>query len=181
MRKYLLFVSSIVFIWIGGSVIADSYPQGGQSKEENQSLKKNTQATLEQLDRNIDLWHKANLRGNSKEIRRYEEDIFNLVRTDLAETRQLVEALQVGASSINNSADQSKKHRKAENLQEAKLRLQLKEQLAASLFRTNAFSNKYRLLGNYMEVLRSELGATQTQLAEGNSEHLQDRKEGRRE
>ncbi|MFQ6009365.1 MAG: hypothetical protein ACE5K8_10505 [Candidatus Zixiibacteriota bacterium] len=172
-----------------GSAIGDSHSQEQQNDDKignEQRKPKDTEYVFEQLRQNIDLWHEANLKGESKKIRQLEQQILDQIQADITLAEQAVKRYEAEACRFkpehklipDTSANRGGVLRDYQN---AKQRLQTKKQLVEALARATAFSHKYRLLENYMEILRTELGITPPELAGDDDKLFDDLVDGRRE
>lgn len=137
-----------------------------------------TKRTLVAIDHAIDLWHDANLKDNKRLTRQYEVQIAALLQTDIEVTTRIISQCQREIS--QSKAEWKKPHDKwcektddrkdykddKWDLKQAKSWLKVKKRLAKSISKTDAFSNKFRLLGDYVGVLRTQLGAERVELVE---------------
>jgi len=178
-RYYIIFIIALVFavkITAGES----SWERRQDRKEICQAAQelRNTKVAFDQLICTINLWHDANLKQDNKMIRKYEAAIFELIRTDLASSRRVVQQHEAEVrrsareynrpynTRVGSRDDRNDLHDDVQDHYRASQLLKRKEHLAASLFRATAFSNKYRLLDDYAEVLRRELGMNRIEIAE---------------
>jgi exonuclease VII large subunit len=187
-RILLIFLLTALILPVGAT-IADNNNQGLQNQNDirqNQRKLNNTRTVFEQLSRNIDLWHDANLKGNSKKIHQLEQQILVQIQADIALAEQAVKRYETEVPrfkpepklTANTSANRGSDFR---DYQDAKQRLQAKKQLADAVARATTFSHRYRLLENYLEILRTELGITRPELVGDNDKLFDDLVEGRRE
>jgi len=154
-KKYYLISFIIMFALTAGVAVAGNYFEKRQDRKEIRQDKKElgaTSATYTKLSSNIDRWVEANLREYNS----------------LHNTR------------VARCDDRADLREDVSDLNQAKQLLSVKERLASTLKQSTAFSNKYRLLGDYLEVLRRELGITRVELAEDVKELHEDRAERRR-
>ena len=135
------------------------------------------QNSCELLSYTRDLWHDATLKGDDKKITQHLAEIENILDRDIKAGKQMIKMLaqqamvkQTGETqSGNNLLDE----RALKNVPKVDRELILefnsivstKEILAESIRRTSAFSNKYRLLGDYIQLLRRELDMPRLQFA----------------
>jgi len=194
-KKYYLISFIIMFALTAGVAVAGNYFEKRQDRKEIRQDKKElgaTSATYTKLSSNIDRWVEANLKGNDKKAQNYEEVILELIGADITSTRRMIEQHKAEVlrstreyNSLHNTRvarcdDRADLREDVSDLNQAKQLLSVKERLASTLKQSTAFSNKYRLLGDYLEVLRRELGITRVELAEDVKELHEDRAERRR-
>lgn len=192
--NFIFFIVTVAFATV--TLAGGNYWEKRGDKQEIQQEKKElgtTSTTVKRLTHNIDLWVDANLKGHGKKADKYEQTIFELIEGDIASSRRLAERYEAEVRSSTTEYNRSHTSRAERRDDRADLRddvkdlhrawqfLKVKERLASSLHRTTAFSNKYRLFGDYAEVLRCELGMARVELAEDINEHYKDRVEGHRE
>ncbi len=148
-----------------------------------------TSATYTQLSGSIDRWVEANLAGDQQRARVLETSILNQLGADVTATHRRIKQSQAGSAgpAARDAEDRPSPRtgvREGEGaaggdstLEQAAQLLRVKERLASAIARSQAFSNKYRLLGDYLEVLRREMGLRRIELVEDVNEHRQDRVE----
>lgn len=190
----VLFIVAVALV--AGAAAGDDYFEKKRDRTEISQDKREltaTDAAFARLSGTIDRWVQANLDGDDKKVRRYEEAIFHQVEADVLSSRRVVERYEAEVRGSAREYDRPHDSRVVRRDDRADLRddigdlrrarqlLKAKERLVSSLRRTIAFSNKYRLLGDYVEILRRELGMTRLELAEDVNELHQNRVEGRRE
>jgi len=195
-KRYHLIFIILVLAFASGAAAAGNDLERKQDKREIRQDKKGlgaTSATLDRLSGTIDRWVEANLTGHNKKARSYEESILEQIQVDIVSSRQQLERYEAEVHSSAreyNRPHQSKMARHDDrvdlrddlkDLHLTKRLLKEKERLASSFRKVTAFSNKYRLLGDYMEVMRRELGMAKVELVEDANELREDRVEGRRE
>ncbi|MFQ5500528.1 MAG: hypothetical protein ACE5FH_12755 [Candidatus Zixiibacteriota bacterium] len=139
-----------------------------------------TSITLNKLTDRIDIWHDAWLKGDNKATRRNQVRIEELIRSDIRQSQEFVKWFEGElAKSRSHRRDGSESQFDVRDdrfdLAGARRLYRVKQQLATAMGRTDSFSNKYRLLGDYQEVLRRELRLTTVELAEDVSELNADR------
>jgi hypothetical protein len=194
-KCHLIFIIIVLAFACGAATAGDNLEKKQDRREIRQDKKelRATSATLNRLSGTIDLWVEANLTGHNKKARGYEESILEQIQADIAFSRQQLERYEAEVHSFAKEYNRPHQSRVARHDDRADLRddlkglhlarqlLKEKERLASSLRKVTAFSNKYRLLGDYMDVMRRELGITKVELVEDAKEFREDRVEGRRE
>lgn len=194
-RYHLIFIIIVLAFACSAPAVGNNLEKKQDKREIRQDKKElgATSATLDRLSGTIDRWVEANLTGHNKKANRYEESILEQIQADIASSRQQLERYE---AEVRSSAreykslhqSQATRHDDRVDLRDdvkdlhlAKRLLKEKERLASSLRKVATFSNKYRLLGDYMEVMRRELGMAKVELVEDADELREDRVEGRRE
>jgi len=195
-KRYHLIFIILVLAFASGAATAGNYLEKKQDKREIRQDKMElvaTSATLDRLSGTIDHWVEANLIGHNKKAHSYEESILEQIQADIASSRQQLERYEAEVHSSAREYNRLHQSRVARREDRADLRddvkdlhlagwlLKEKERLDSSLRKVATFSNKYRLLGDYMEVMRRELGMAKVELVEDANELREDRVEGRRE
>lgn len=195
-KRYHLIFIIIILAFASGAATAGNYLEKKQDKREIRQDKKElgtTSATLDRLSGTIDRWVEANLIGHNKKAHSYEESILEQIQADIASSHGQLERYEAEVRSSAREYKSLHQSQAARHDDRADLRddvkdlhlagrlLKEKERLASSLRKVVAFSNKYRLLGDYMEVMQRELDITKIELVEDANELREDRVEGRRE
>ena len=172
------------------AAIAGPLADKGADKPEikaDQQFIKQTQKSLDELNRAIDLWHDANLKGSEKKITLAHEKIQEILRADItaswdrigdSELEVFESAEELKAISETRAArpdDRVDIRDDIKDLKQAKIIVKTKEQLYASIEKSTAFSNKYRLLGDYTDLLKHQLGISRIELAEDKASPDEDR------
>jgi len=193
-RYHLIFIILVLAFTSGAA--AGNYLEKKQDKSEIRQDKMElvaTSAALARLSGTIDRWVEANLTGHNKKANSYEESIFEQIQADIASSQRQLERYEAEVHSSAREYNSLPQSRAARHDDRADLRddvkdlylagrlLKEKERLASSLRKVTTFSNKYRLLGDYMEVMRRELGMAKVELVEDVNELREDRVDGRRE
>jgi hypothetical protein len=126
------------------------------------------EAALTELEVDYGLWLEATLTDVQPEVGRLEKAMMSLVNYDIFVTQEKVRALAKAAArqswqekrdTLQPPSDETAR------MNDAIGQLNTKEALYRSITRTTAFSNKYRLLGDYINLLRRELELPRLKLA----------------
>lgn len=120
------------------------------------------------------LWLEAVLDGNESEAARLEKDLVGLISHDILmvqeEVRQMAKDIAlapgVAADQDDNHAIVSLVSDRDIEFEQAIGFLNIKESLYRSVSKSESFSNKYRLLGDYINLLRRELKMPRLKLAQ---------------
>ena len=175
-KKLLVVVGLMAATMLAGTTNSDSFPKQRelpQPTEEYPQTEAAINKTVANLSHHVDLWHDAILKGDEKTARHWEDELVKIVNGDLENSKRTVrhyarksslagtvELKPTKEDNVNRDQDVSVAFRTALSI------LNTKEQLALSFTRTNAFSNKYRLISDYIEVLRRQLGMQKLKLAD---------------
>jgi len=126
---------------------------------------------LTTLEINHELWLEAQLAGHREQAAQIEKDLLALLNCDIyahqEQVRQMAGELVPSLKSHADTADSNTADSLARQVefQKAIGALNAKEALHRSMEKTGAFSNKYRLLGDYIDLLRRELDMPRLKLA----------------
>jgi hypothetical protein len=123
------------------------------------------------LDRAVDRWYEATLAGDNGKTREYEQRLVHLLAADIDRTQDQVNTLT--AHLADNSSDSLigplppgySANPIRDSLSILKDQVRLKRMLLGAITQSDAFSNKYRLLGDYVDLLRREVGLPKLKLA----------------
>lgn len=185
-------IAIVIVSLITAMSVADEPPgQMPQAEKEiyfDQSQVEQTERTLEALSHAIDLWHDACLKGDTKLMAKYNEQLDKLIDTDIDHARSVVtrQQRQVAQTAmtierrsgkrrweekINDRADL---RQEKQDYHQAQNWLAVKKRLAASIAKTGAFSNRLRLFNTYTEALKRQLDSESFELAKDMRELEQD-------
>jgi hypothetical protein len=118
----------------------------------------------------IDLWYDAALKGDNGRAAKYEKMIHDIMRSDLDSTRQAlsqfgrrIDESQRAELALDPASAQNNKFSpeilEAQDLYDQEWEsYKFKEKLAGTIQNSGSFSNKYRLMSDYIEVLRRDVG-----------------------
>lgn len=132
----------------------------------------NVEIAILELDTYYELWLDATLAHKSDDAENLEKNLFGLVSQNIfiyqERVRQMASDLALaGAVEENYETEESANLTERRDLfQKAIDVLNTKEAIFRSISNTGAFSNKYRLLGDYIDLLRRELKMSRLKLAE---------------
>jgi hypothetical protein len=189
MRLALLVVMVLL---VAGSVVAAG-PGQCQSKQDQTQIGQDeeqlasTRLSLKRLTHAVDLWHDANLKGDRTAVTKCERALKDLIKTDIDITQAQIARLdrEAAQSALQFKHGDRSWSESAENhadyvddrsdLGEAKQLFGAKKRLANTWSKSDAFSNKYRLVNDYLDVLRRQAGLQRMELAEDIEELDEDR------
>lgn len=142
-----------------------------------------TESVFKDLSHEIDLWHDAALKRNGKRMRSHEKRIFDLVENDIQARDRVVfryeneknasvhNAVKDGQPGQRVNVNESSQIRDdVKDLRKARQLVKAKQMLYDSIKRTDTFSNRYRLLGDYLEIVKRESRLNRVELAEDASD-----------
>ena len=139
-----------------------------------------TRLVLDEFKQAIDRWHMANLEGDPDKIERHQNKLFGLIRADIKKSHVGVQKreLEAGRSAGDLEGRNIREERHdlrvdLANLKVARQLVMAKEKLFFAVKRSKSFSNRYRLLNDYVELLQRELGVVRMELAEDIAEARQ--------
>jgi hypothetical protein len=158
----------VIMIILSGTVLAgdaEDAPQPATVPLEFQD------ATIKNLQCKHQEWVNTALAGRTAEARDQEKAIVATIYNDLMKTEEQVRLLARDVATTERTSENSRAAREAvDELQfefkQAMAGLKAKRAIYQSLQRTEAFSNKYRLIGDYIYLLRQEQGLGPFDLAE---------------
>jgi hypothetical protein len=175
--RTLIILLGIALVGSGASAIAsESKPQHTVGPVSGELFKLET--TCDRLSHSIDLWHDATLRGNEGNIEKYFGEIVSMVDQDIVASRRLLKLfaqetllLQQAATDVEErnlleeEAQQEEMRATREAIEQLAALINTKMALKEALDNSVAFSNRYRLLGDYINLLRKELEIPKVKLA----------------
>lgn len=173
MNKIILFIAIVLFVLVSCAFAGPPVEKKQQLAEGVEQFSDYTPVEiLGDLQFHQDLWMEANLNGDSKRAGDYLATVMALLSYDIS----------VASYEVSELAKQALLSQKAENPEPSGLSaereafsrgvavLNFKEKLFKRIASTNAFSNKYRLVGDYLELLRHELDKPGARMAATDSE-----------
>jgi hypothetical protein len=131
------------------------------------------------LSAEIDLWHDAALKRNGKRMRSHEKRIFDIIENDIQARDRVIyrfenEVVRSTANVVGEPGrpaeapigEQVEMRDDIKDLRQARQLVKAKELLFDSIKRTETFSNRYRLLGDYLEIVKREGRLNTVEVAE---------------
>ena len=138
-----------------------------------------TDRITQDLSHEIDLWHDAILKRNGKRVRKHQKQIFKLIDSDIKarsiavgryerEASKSVRGIVNGVRADEPVSAEEKYAAKdgIKDLRKARQLVKAKEILYDSIKRTETFSNRFRLLSDYLEIVKRENRMNKIELAE---------------
>ena len=170
MRPKALILPAIILFW-AALASAEQPKSAANESSVNPWGDYSPEVLLTTLEINHELWLEAQLAGHREQAALIEKELLGLLNCDIyahqERVRQLAEDLapssnaQVDTANINAADSLSRQA----DFQKSISALNAKEALHRSMEKTGAFSNKYRLLGDYIDLLRRELDMPRLKLA----------------
>ncbi len=136
---------------------------------DSQSVQSITPA--ESLSQAVDRWYEATLAGDNGKTRECEQRLVKLLAADIDRTQNELNLLTThltdksSDSLIGPLPPDSQANPIRDSLSILKDKVRLKRMLLGAITQSDAFSNKYRLLGDYVDLLRREVGLPKLKLA----------------
>lgn len=181
LAKLVLTVGLLV---IGTTVLGAGPQDQGSVDREDQAIKNPKQllfeanSTYQVFDHAIDLWHDAILKGDDKRANFYLDEICDIITEDIQtnklQMKMLVRQIEAcyqensfeGKNLFESNHEDKEITKYKEYLPVLSSMILIKEELYRAMSRTEAFSNDYRLLGDYKNLLRRELGMPKLKMAD---------------
>lgn len=189
-RRLASLAAGLVFTLAVGSFAEDGKVETTITKKEFRFDVKEAErtATVEKnLSHEIDLWHDSALKRNGKRMRSHEKRIFDIIQEDIqARDRLIYRYENEAARSVKDvvsepspvvtapAAEKRQAVNDIKDLRKARQLLKAKELLFDSIKRTDTFSNRYRLLGDYLEIVKRESRLNTVELAEDGHEVIKE-------
>lgn len=182
MRRVLLI--GILMILLGLSVTALAGSKTAEEAQNRHEVAKDVKLldqnhrTLQALEHAIDLWHDAILKNKDKLARQYLAQIRVIIDADLSYSQKLIEQAQAEKTASNQEQAGPHQSRYAQvddrrdarddriDLHRLKDLYQAKKRLFSSINRGASFSNRFRLLGDYVTVVKRQINESRIELAE---------------
>lgn len=159
-------------LWLAGVVVTVGL---GLTAAADQDISAVAEATpvagADSLDIVIDLWYQATLAGDNSQANEYENKILRLLSIDIECTQERLLKMIEQAKSAQNDTDaktataDSLPSPLQDSINFLHSRLKVKRILSSTISDSDAFSNKYRLLGDYVELIRRDVGLPKLKLA----------------
>jgi hypothetical protein len=185
-RRLVLTAAGLVLVFSVFVSAGDSGVESAVAKKEFRFDVREAErtATVEKnLSHEIDLWHDSALKRNGKRMRSHEKRIFDIIQDDLQARDRLIyryenEAArsakdvmqESGPTVVAPAVEKRRAVNDIKDLRQARQLLKAKELLFDSIKRTDTFSNRYRLLGDYLEIVKRESRLNMVELAEDGRE-----------
>ena len=169
MKTKISLLTLIAVVTLSSPILADP-PE--PSSTEPSAVRATEEFILEEtialLQIEYNLWLDAALSGSGAEAERLEENLLGRINLDIIVSQEKVRAMakEVAlASGDDVSSGPKVPEVDSDEFKQARNHLNAKEAVFRSAVKTEAFSNKYRLLGDYIDLLRRELKMPRLKLA----------------
>jgi len=184
LKKNLTIIVVLVLMVGVGAVAALDKAQPSHYADQAPQLVNYVNETLSNLKHHIDLWHDANLKGDQEKIALYEGGLNDIIGDDIAQGKKTVRSFAqiavLESMSEPREGDQAELAknpiRSNEQFKSMVTNLNSKKKLAEAVRKSKAFSNKYRLLGDYVYLLQQELKIVKVELANEESDEKEPEK-----
>ena len=170
MRHKALFFAAVLLA--GTALVSAEQPEPAQiDSTANSRGEFLRDATLTTLEIDHELWLEAQLAGHREQAAQIEKELFDLMSRDLyahqERVREMAKQVLLGKTDAagDDSAAVADSVSRQALFQKSISALNAKEALHRSMRKTDAFSNKYRLLGDYIDLLRRELDMPRPKMA----------------
>lgn len=122
---------------------------------------------VDSLNLAIDHWYDAILSGDDGQAHKCEKQLLKTLKADINRSQEQVQRLssQLTSPEAKSPVVDSSLNPLKDSLEQLKTLLTTKQMLVDAIARTDALSNKYRLLGDYVGLLRREVGLPKLKLA----------------
>lgn len=175
---------SLVLLLVGG-VLAAEEPSAekvadeavDEIQAENAAEKAVHDAAVDRYERfrhAIDLWHDANLKGDKKLIKQYSHDLFMLMEHDIQYSRLALAGTAVKVNRVAYGPKQDREStyrgiysRPKSEFERKQSEILAKRRLAESARKSEAFSNRFRLFNDYLELMKRATEPAKVELVEG--------------
>jgi len=185
-RRLVLLAAGLVLALVVSGLAGDNSAVSNPVKKEFRFDVRETERTalvIKNLSHEVDLWHDAALKRNSKRMRAHEKRIFDMIQDDIQARDRVIyryeneagrSLKEVAAEPGSVMSAPAVEKREAiddiKDLRQAKQLVKAKELLFDSIKRTDTFSNRYRLLGDYLEIVKRESRMNTVEIAEDGRE-----------
>jgi len=183
MRFKVLFISAAAaMILLAGMAAGDSdrFRPDTFAGEEQPQITGTLESTLKYLPHAIDLWHDANLKGDGSLAMKREIYLLALLRADMMRNAEAFDGYRMELSASDSPGNEIltlQRQELLENLNAADQWFKVKRRLIGAITKSGAFSNKFRLMGDYCELLRREMDQSRTRVAATEDSEIDDSEE----
>ena len=183
MKSVLVLVILMVFLLVvavGAGTPREIKQDKKEIKQDKKELKQSKDC-LKRLNSLVDKWHQANLNCNDKKMNQLQQAIVNTLIKDINASFRAVDRAEREAARTKLKVFGDKEPARAavddqRDFAGSRTMLASKQGLLYKMKVSDSFSMKYRLLSNYKELLRMELGMAGRELVEDVRELRYDRR-----
>ena len=185
-RRSVFLATGIVLALVVSGIAGDNRAVPNPVKRELRFDIRETERTalvIKNLSHEIDLWHDASLKRNGKRMKAHEKRIFDMIQDDIQARDRVIYRFEneagrsikdvvtePGPTAVAPAVEKRAAIDDIKDLRQAKQLVKAKELLFDSIKRTDIFSNRYRLLGDYVELVNRESRLNTVELAEDGRE-----------
>lgn len=165
MRKHSWLTGMVIVVGLGLSVAAEPESTADTKSAPVASV------PADSLDVIVDQWYQAILAGDEGQADGLQRDIVRLLTIDIDRTQNRLTKLMEHSRSERADSNAtiaevaSPINPLGDSIDFLRSTLNVKKILLGSISKSDAFSNKYRLLGDYVELIRREVGLPKLKLA----------------
>lgn len=160
-KRILLTVLSLLFV-CASIVSADKNHNNQHKKKPNN----NAIVAYNNLSLTIDLWHDASLKADNKAVAEHKQMMFDIISDDIKENYQSVSYAKLDASYTKEETKNSANKNLVDDLNNDENSLKTKKLLLASLKNSKSFAYSYRLLADYLQLLKNDIDANKIEIAD---------------
>ncbi len=186
-KRFLCTVLSLLVVFASVATAGAKQELKNDIRDVKQSKKQvnSSIAAYNNLSLAIDFWHDASLKGDSKAVSEHTQMIQAIISEDIKESHQSVAYAKLEAS-YSHAEYKNSKNRKDKiddkfdysddkrDLQNETSILNAKKLLLSSLKKSKSFGYSYRLLADYLQLLKKDIDAGKIEIAEDVSELKED-------
>lgn len=180
MRFKVLFISAaaaVILLFGMAAGESDQFRPDAFAGEEQPQITGTLESTLKYLPHAIDLWHDANLKGDGGLAMKRQTYLLALLRADMKRNAEAFDRYRMelaAAESPGHELSTLQRQELLASLNAADQWFKVKRRLIGAITKSNAFSNKFRLMGDYCELLRREMDQSRTRVAATEESEIDD-------
>lgn len=160
MKKRILLVVLSVLCISSAIVSADSKPV----KKQNKYQINNAIVAYNNLSMEIDYWHDATLKANKSAVAEHKRIIHEIISQNIKENHQFISYAKLDASYTKETMHTKSDDKTALSKDESVFRA--KKLIFDSLKKSQSFAYSYRLLADYLQILKDEIDAHKIEVAD---------------
>ncbi len=165
MKKFLLTTFCLLFLFTSFATADSNQKNKPAKKQINNAI-----VAYNNLSLAIDFWHDATLKGNSKSVSEHKQMMFAIITEDIKDNHQAISYAKLNASYVDKTADKNEKIDDKHNLKNDVSVFRAKKLLFNSLKKSKTFAYSYRLLADYLQILKREIDQNKIEIAGDDSD-----------